>query len=92
MNGIWFLSKDRNSFLTGFNRIVKQDGHTELWGTEVSGSSLKLATGQMAVDLENALLEVVWKHSPAIITDGKGNFSTNVMLGNNEQEIEEVVE
>ena len=91
MNSIWFLSKDRNLCLTVFNRVVKKDGQTELWATDTNGSSMKLATGEKAVELENALLEIVWKHSPAVITDGNGNFSTNVRLDSND-EIEEEVE
>lgn len=86
MNGIWFLSKERNLCIISFNRVEKSNGHTELWIKDVSGDSRKLATGKQAVDLEQALLDIVWGHNPAIITDGKGNFSTNVNINNNSEE------
>ena len=91
MNGIWFLSKERNLCISGFNRVIKDNKETELWVTDIKGGSMKLATGKKAVELENALLQVVWKHAPAIITDGSGNFSTNVNLQSNEELIEEEV-
>lgn len=86
MNAIWFLSKKRNLCIIGFNRITKQNGNDELWVKEITGESRRLAQGQQAIDLEQALLDIVWSQSPAIITDGKGNFSTNVFLGKKEEE------
>ena len=91
MNTIWFLSRERNLCISGFNRIVKPNKETELWVTDINGSSMKLATGEKAVELENALLEVVWQHAPAIITDGSGNFSTNDKLRSDEELVEEEV-
>ena len=58
MGAIWFLSKERNIVITGFNRITKENGDTELWVKETDGSSRKLAEGQKAIDLENALLDI----------------------------------
>ena len=37
MNGIWYLSKDRNLIITGFNR-VERNGKSELWIKELDGS------------------------------------------------------
>lgn len=88
MNTIWFLSEERNLCITGFNRIVKDDNTTELWVQEITGKSKKIATGQQAVDLERALLDIIWSNSPAIITDGKGRFSTNVNINNQAEEVE----
>ena len=89
MNAIWFLSKERNLCIVGFNRVVKKNGETELWIKEITGDSRKLAVGDEAIKIEEALLGIVWKHSPAIITDGNGNFSTNINLGNIQEEEEE---
>lgn len=86
MQVIWFLSQERNIGIAGFNRVVKKDGHTELWIKEVSGESRKLAEGQEAIQLEQALLDIVWRQTPAIITDGKGSFSTNVNLNTMQEE------
>ena len=87
MNAIWFLSKERNLIITGFNRIEKEDGHTELWVKESDGSSRKLAEGQKAIDLENALLDIAWNSFPSVITDGTGKFATNINI--EEEEVEE---
>lgn len=89
MNTIWFLSKERNLLICGFNRIEKEDNTTELWVKEVDGGSRKIATGQKAIELEEALLGIIWGSFPSIITDGKGKFATNINIQNN-QEIEEV--
>lgn len=89
MNTIWFLSKERNLLICGFNRIEKENGNTELWVKEVDGGSRKIATGQEAIDLEKALLDIIWGGFPSIITDGNGNFATNINIQNN-QEVEEV--
>ena len=35
MNTIWFLSKERNLLICGFNRIEKEDNKTELWVKEI---------------------------------------------------------
>lgn len=78
MNAIWFLSKDRNIMITGFNRVIKEDGHTELWVKEQDGASRKLAEGQQAIDLEQALLNIAWSSSPSIIQNPSGGFATNV--------------
>ena len=53
MNTIWFLSKERNLLICGFNRIEKQDGTTELWVKEVDGGSRKIATGKEAIPINN---------------------------------------
>lgn len=90
MNNIWFLSRERNLMICGFNRIVKEDGHTELWVKEVDGGSRKIATGQEAIKLEQALLDIIWGGYPSIITDGNGNFSTNINIQSNQEELEEV--
>lgn len=86
MGAIWFLSKERNIVITGFNRIIKENGDTELWVKETDGSSRKLAEGQKAIDLENALLDIAWNTYPSVITDGNGQFGTNI---NVEEEVEE---
>ena len=89
MNTIWFLSKERNLLICGFNRIEKKDNTTELWVKEVDGGSRKVATGQEAIALEQALLDIIWGGFTSIITDGDGNFATNINIQNN-QEVEEV--
>lgn len=89
MNTIWFLSKERNLLICGFNRIKKEDNTTELWVKEIDGGSRKIATGQEAINLEQALLDIIWGGFPSIITDGNGNFATNINIQNN-QEAEEV--
>ena len=71
------------------NRIKKEDNTTELWVKEVDGGSRKIATGQEAINLEQALLDIIWGGFPSIITDGNGNFATNINIQNN-QEAEEV--
>ena len=75
MNTIWFLSKERNLLICGFK--------------EVYGGSRKIATGQEAIELEQALLDIIWGGFPSIITDGNGKFATNINIQNN-QEAEEV--
>ena len=83
MNTIWFLSRERNLMITGFNKIEK-NGISELWITEFNGNSRKLAEGKRADELENALLDMVWNNFPAIITDGSEKFASNIMI--NEEE------
>ena len=86
MNGIWYLSKERNLIITGFNR-VERNGKSELWIKELDGASRMIAQGEKANELERALLDIAWSTSPAIITDGSGRFSTNVNI-NEEEEVE----
>ena len=88
MNTIWFLSKERNLLICGFNRIEKENGSTELWGKEVDGGSRKIATGQEAIELEQALLDIIWGGFPSIITDGNGKFATNINIQVNQEEVE----
>jgi len=88
MNTIWFLSEERNLLICGFNRIVKEDETTELWVKEVDGGSRKIATGEDAIKIEQALLEMVWGSYPSIITDGKGKFATNVNMNREVEEVE----
>ena len=78
MNTIWFLSEERNILICGFNRIVKENGITELWIKEVDGGSRKIATGEEAIQLEKAMLDIIWGGFPSIIADGKGRFATNI--------------
>ena len=85
MNTIWFLSNENNLLISGFNKIQK-NGISELWITEISGSSRKIAKGKKADELENALLEMVWNNFPAIITDGNDKFATNININNEEEE------
>ena len=88
MNTIWFLSKERNLLICGFNRIEKENGSTELWVKEVDGGSRKIATGQEAIELEQALLDIIWGGFPSIITDGNGKFATNINIQVNQEEVE----
>ena len=88
MNTIWFLSKERNLLICGSNRIEKQDGTTELWVKEVDGGSRKVATGKEAIELEQALLDIIWGGFPSIITDGQGKFATNINIQVNQEEVE----
>ena len=88
MNTIWFLSKERNLLICGFNRIEKENGSTELWVKEVDGGSRQIATGQEAIELEQALLDIIWGGFPSIITDGNGKFATNINIQVNQEEVE----
>ena len=88
MNTIWFLSKERNLLICGFNRIEKENGSSELWVKEVDGGSRKIATGQEAIELEQALLDIIWGGFPSIITDGNGKFATNINIQVNQEEVE----
>ena len=88
MNTIWFLSKKCNLLICGFNRIEKEDNTTELWVKEVDGGSRKIATGQEAIELEQALLDIIWGGFPSIITDGNGKFATNINIQVNQEEVE----
>lgn len=90
MQPIWFLSKEKNLMITSFNLVEKKNNMDELWITEISGSSRKIAIGKEARDLQNALFDMVWTTSPCIISNGKGGFRSNVNL--NEEEMEEVEE
>jgi len=74
--GIWFLNKNFNVFITGFNR-VKRKNVDELWITEMNGASRKVAEGKKAVELENYLLDMVWNNFPSIIVDGD-NIGANL--------------
>ena len=80
MNTIWFLSKERNLLICGFNRIKKEDNTTELWVKEVDGGSRKIATGQEAINLEQALLDIIWGGFPSIITIKKQKKKSNLLL------------
>ena len=84
MNAIWFLSKQRNLMITGFNKIKKK-GVSELWVTESNGNSRKIAEGNKADELENALLDMIWGNFPAIITDGSDKFASNIAIGEEEE-------
>ena len=86
---IWYLSKERNLEIVSFNTVEK-DGTTELWVTETNGKSRKLATGKKAMELETALLDMIWANFPAIVNDGEGHFGSNMNL--DEEEMEEEVE
>ena len=86
MNAIWFLSEERNLLICGFNKITKDNGHKELWVKEVDGASRKVAIGDEADKLEEAMLKMVWTSYPSIITDGKGKFATNINI--QDQEVE----
>lgn len=87
MNTIWFLSRERNLLISGFNKI-KKDGTSELWITEINGSSRKLAEGIKADELESALLDMIWGNFPAIITDGTNKFATNININEEEEGVE----
>lgn len=78
MNAIWFLSRERNLAITGFNRTNKDDEETELWVKEQDGSSRKLAQGDDAIKLEEALIGMLWSSAPCIISDSNGGFASNV--------------
>lgn len=84
MNGIWFLSKQRNLLITSFNKVEK-NGVSELWVTEINGNSRKVAEGKQADELEEAMLDMIWGSFPAIITDGNGKFASNINLTNLEE-------
>lgn len=82
---VWYLSKERNLTIVSFNTVEK-NGVTELWVTEITGKSRKLATGKKALELEKVLLEMIWNNFPAIINDGNGNLGSNVNMN---EEVEE---
>ena len=86
MNAIWFLSEERNLLICGFNRVEKENGNTELWVKEIDGNSRKIATGEEADRLEEAMLKMVWTNYPSIITNGQGKFATNVNITSEEVE------
>ena len=79
MNAIWFLSEKRNLLITGLKKNEK-NGVSELWVTEMNGSSRKIAEGKRADELENALLLMIWNNFPAIITDGSEKFASNINI------------
>lgn len=85
MGGIWFLSEDKNMFITGFNKVINKKGIAELWVTEITGSSRKIATGQKAEELEQIMLNIIWNNCPAIIKEGD-------KIGTNALPMEEVEE
>lgn len=89
MNTIWFLSKERNLIISGFNKVIKitptGQNANELWIKEQDGSSRKLAVGEKADMLEQYLLDMIWDNFPSIISDGE-NFGTNLPV--QEEEVE----
>ena len=86
MNTIWFLSEERNLIICGFNKVKKANGKNELWVKEIDGASRKIAVGEQADRLEEAMLKMAWENFPSIITDGEGKFATNINLANQEVE------
>lgn len=85
---IWYLSEERSLAITSFNKVEK-NGTSELWVTELNGSSRKLATGKKADDLERTLLDMVWNNFPSIINDGNDNFGVNIDMNEEEEEVED---
>lgn len=73
---VWFLSKNFNVLITGFNKVTR-NGKDELWITEINGASRKVAEGDNATELENYLLDLVWNNFPSIIVD-RDNIGANV--------------
>lgn len=73
---VWFLSKNFNVLITGFNKVTR-NGKDELWITEMNGASRKVAEGDNATELENYLLDLVWNNFPSVIVD-KNNIGANV--------------
>ena len=73
---VWFLSKNFNVFITGFNKVTR-NGKDELWITEINGASRKVAEGDNATELENYLLDLVWNNFPSIIVN-ENNIGANV--------------
>ena len=82
---VWFLSKNFNVLITGFNKVTR-NGKDELWITEINGASRKVAEGDNATELENYLLDLVWNNFPSIIVN-ENNIGANVKPI--EEEIEE---
>ena len=82
---VWFLSKNFNVLITGFNKVTR-NGKDELWITEINGASRKVAEGDNATELENYLLDLVWNNLPSIIVN-ENNIGANVKPI--EEEIEE---
>ena len=73
---VWFLSKNFNVLITGFNKVTR-NGKDELWITEINGASRKVAEGDNATELENYLLDLVWNNFPSVIVDGN-NIGANM--------------
>lgn len=73
---VWFLSKNFNVLITGFNKVTR-NGRDELWITEINGASRKVAEGDNATELENYLLDLVWNNFPSIIVN-EDNIGANV--------------
>ena len=73
---VWFLSKNFNVLITGFNKVTR-NGKDELWITEMNGASRKVAEGDNATELENYLLDLVWSNFPSIIVN-ENNIGANV--------------
>lgn len=73
---VWFLSKNFNVLITGFNKVTR-NGKDELWITEMNGASRKVAEGDNATELENYLLDLVWNNFPSVIVD-RNNIGANV--------------
>ena len=83
---VWFLSKNFNVLITGFNKVTR-NGKDELWITEINGASRKVAEGDNATELENYLLDLVWNNFPSIIVN-ENNIGAN-MKPIEEEEFEE---
>ena len=73
---VWFLSKNFNVLITGFNKVTR-NGKDELWITEINGASRKVAEGDNATELETYLLDLVWNNFPSIIVN-EDNIGANV--------------
>ena len=73
---VWFLSKNFNVLITGFNKVTR-NGKDELWITEINGASRKVAEGDNATELENYLLDLVWNNFPSIIVN-ENNIGANM--------------
>ena len=73
---VWFLSKNFNVLITGFNKVTR-NGRDELWITEINGASRKVAEGDNATELENYLLDLVWSNFPSIIVN-ENNIGANM--------------
>ena len=84
---VWFLSKNFNVLITGFNKVTR-NGKDELWITEINGASRKVAEGDNATELENYLLDLVWNNFPSIIVN-ENNIGANVKPIEEEEEFEE---
>ena len=73
---VWFLSKNFNVLITGFNKVTR-NGKDELWITEINGASRKVAKENNTTELENYLLDLVLNNFPSIIVN-EDNIGANV--------------